>query len=113
MTGVQTCALPIFADIFYNNCFKNGILPIALESEIVDQLFEQVAATEGYTLMIDLAAQTVTSPSAQKFSFTLDAFRKHCLLHGLDDIDLTLQRVDEIKSFEQKHRATSPWLFAD
>ncbi len=111
--GFRTIIAPSFADIFYNNCFKNGILPIVLDSDIVDQLFKQVAANEGYALTIDLVAQTVTDPAGQQFSFTLDAFRKHCLLHGLDDIDLTLQHVDAIKSFEQKHRAASPWLFAD
>ncbi|MBN4073662.1 3-isopropylmalate dehydratase small subunit [bacterium AH-315-E07] len=111
--GFRSVVAPSFADIFYNNCFKNGILPIVLDSEIVEQLFSEVAECEGYALTIDLDAQTVITPAGQQFDFAIDNFRKHCLLHGLDDIGLTLQQVDAIKSFEKKHRATSPWLFSD
>lgn len=110
--GFRSVIAPSFADIFYNNCFKNGLLPIVLGAGIVEQLFGEVADAEGYALEIDLEAQTVATPSGEKFEFTIDAFRKHCLLHGLDDIGLTLQHVDAIKSFEMKHRAESPWLFS-
>ncbi len=109
--GFRSIIASSFADIFYNNCFKNGILPIVLDAEKVDQLFKEVVETKGYYLAINLAAQTVTTPTDEKFDFSIDRFRKHCLLHGLDDIDLTLQQIDAIKSFEKKHSAASPWLF--
>jgi len=106
-----TCVIaPSFADIFYNNCFKNGILPIVLDDAIVDQLFSESAATEGYTLNVDLEAQTVTTPSGQSFAFEVDAFRKHCLLNGLDDIGLTLIDADAIRAYEDKRREQAPWL---
>jgi len=106
-----TCVIaPSFADIFYNNCFKNGILPIVLDEAIVDQLFNESAATEGYTLNVDLEAQTVTTPSGQSFAFEVDAFRKHCLLNGLDDIALTLIDADVIQAYEDKRRGQAPWL---
>ncbi len=111
--GFRSVIAPSFADIFYNNCFKNGLLPIVLAPRIVDQLFKEVVAAEGYSLAIDLDAQSLTTPSGEKFDFSIDNFRKHCLLHGLDDIDLTLQQVDAIKSFEKKHSEASPWLFSD
>ncbi|MBL4850897.1 MAG: 3-isopropylmalate dehydratase small subunit [Gammaproteobacteria bacterium] len=111
--GFRSIIAPSFADIFYNNCFKNGILPIVLAAENVDQLFKETAETKGYCLAIDLETQTVMTPASQKFDFSIDNFRKHCLLHGLDDIDLTLQQLDAIKSFEAKHRAASPWLFTN
>jgi len=110
--GFRSIITPSFADIFYNNCFKNGILPIVLDTDSIDLLFKEVAETKGYCLAIDLAAQRVTTPAGQKFDFSIDHFRKHCLLHGIDDIDLTLQQVDAIKSFEAKHSVVSPWLFA-
>ena len=103
---------PSFADIFYNNSFKNGLLPIVLSDEQVDALFAQCQATEGYALTVDLAAQTVTRPDGVQYSFEIDAFRKHCLLHGLDDIGLTLQERDAIAAFEARHQAAQPWLFA-
>jgi len=109
--GFKVIIAPSFADIFFNNCFKNGMLPIVLSAEIVDALFGQVAANEGYRLDVDLAAQTVTTPSGEVYPFEVDAFRKHCLLNGLDDIGLTMQQQDKIKAFEAKHCQSQPWLF--
>jgi len=107
-----TCVIaPSFADIFYNNCFKNGILPIVLDHAIVDQLFNECIASEGYSLNIDLAAQTVTTPSGRSFSFEVDAFRKHCLLSGLDDIGLTLTEAEAIRNYEATRKQAAPWLF--
>jgi 3-isopropylmalate/(R)-2-methylmalate dehydratase small subunit len=100
-----------FADIFYNNCFKNGLLPIVLEPEAVDRLFREAEAQEGYRLNIDLDAQTVTTPSGSSLGFAVDAFRKYRLLNGLDDIGLTLEHVDEIKAYEARRRQEAPWLF--
>ena len=109
--GFKVIIASSFADIFFNNCFKNGMLPIVLSADIVDTLFKQVDANEGYTLNVDLKAQTVTSPSGAVYPFEVDAFRKHCLLNGLDDIGLTMQQQDKIKAFEAKHRQVQPWLF--
>jgi 3-isopropylmalate/(R)-2-methylmalate dehydratase small subunit len=109
--GFKVIIASSFADIFFNNCFKNGMLPIVLSADIVDSLFKQVDANEGYTLNVDLKAQTVTSPSGAVYPFEVDAFRKHCLLNGLDDIGLTMQQQDKIKAFEAKHRQVQPWLF--
>lgn len=109
--GFKVIIAPSFADIFFNNCFKNGMLPIVLSADIVDALFKQVSANEGYKLDIDLAAQTVTTPAGDVYPFEVDAFRKHCLLNGLDDIGLTMQQQDKIKAFEAKHRQAQPWLF--
>lgn len=109
--GFRSVIAPSFADIFYNNCFKNGLLPIVLNDEIVDQLFKEMYATEGYQLTIDLAAQRVQTPSGETFAFDVDAFRKHCLLNGLDDIGLTLEHADAIRAYETKRRAEAPWLF--
>ena len=109
--GFRTVIAPSFADIFFNNSFKNGLLPIILKDEEVDALFQQTEATEGYQLTVDLAAQTVTRPDGVQYSFEIDAFRKHCLLNGLDDIGLTLQDQEAIKAFEAKHQQNSPWLF--
>jgi len=110
--GFKVVIAPSFADIFFNNCFKNGMLPIVLKDEIVDKIFKEVFASEGYSLNIDLAKQTVTTPAGESYTFEIDAFRKHCLLNGLDDIGLTMQKQDLIKAFEQKHRSVQPWLFA-
>ena len=110
--GFKVIIAPSFADIFFNNCFKNGMLPIVLGADIVDALFKQVFANDGYQLDIDLAAQTVTTPAGQAYHFEVDPFRKHCLLNGLDDIGLTMQQQDKIKAFEAKHRQAQPWLFA-
>ncbi len=109
--GFRAIIAPSFADIFYNNCFKNGILPIILDAGIVDQLFRETEATEGYRLTIDLPGQKVTTPSGKSFSFEVDEFRKYCLLNGLDDIGLTLQQVDDIRAYEERRKAEAPWLF--
>ncbi len=111
--GFRVVIAPSFADIFHNNSFKNGLLPIVLAEDEVDALFAQVEATPGYALAIDLDAQTVTRPDGVVHRFEVDAFRKHCLLHGLDDIGLTLQQADAIRAFEARHRAAQPWLFAE
>ncbi|SDS14086.1 3-isopropylmalate/(R)-2-methylmalate dehydratase small subunit [Halopseudomonas xinjiangensis] len=109
--GFRAVLAPSFADIFYNNSFKNGLLPIVLTEEEMDELFTQAEAQEGYRLTVDLDTQTVTRPDGQQYSFEIDAFRKHCLLNGLDDIGLTLQDGDAIASFEARHKASQPWLF--
>lgn len=109
--GFRCVIAPSFADIFYNNSFKNGLLPIVLKQEEVDALFAQVEANEGYNLTIDLDQQKVTRPDGISYRFEVDAFRKHCLFNGLDDIGLTLQDQEAIKAFEAKHKASQPWLF--
>ncbi len=109
--GFRAIIAPSFADIFYNNSFKNGLLPIILSVAEVNELFAQVQATEGYQLTIDLAAQTVTRPDGVQYSFEVDAFRKHCLLNGLDDIGLTLQDAEQIREFEVAYKKANPWLF--
>ena len=110
--GFRALIGPSFADIFYNNCFKNGLLPIRLPVAEVDTLFEQCLKTPGYRLHIDLAAQTITRPDGQILGFEVDPFRKECLLNGWDDIGLTLRYTDEIRAFEEKLRQEQPWLFA-
>ncbi|WP_447928829.1 3-isopropylmalate dehydratase small subunit [Vreelandella sp. EE27] len=109
--GFRVVIAPSFADIFYNNAFKNGILLITLAEEQVEQLFQEVETIEGYRLDIDLEGQRVTTPGGDSFAFEVDAFRKHCLLEGLDDIGITLKDEDAIRAFEQKHKAARPWLF--
>lgn len=109
--GIRCLIAPSFADIFFNNCFKNGILPIELDEATVDGLFNSVDATEGYALAIDLESQQITTPEGDVIAFEVDSFRKHCLLNGLDDIALTLEEADTIKAFEQRHQQSSPWLF--
>ena len=109
--GIRAIIAPSYADIFYNNCFKNGILPIVLDAKLVEQLFREVQATPGYQLTFDLSAQTVTTPAGQKMAFAVDGFRKHCLLHGLDDIGLTLEHVDDIRAYENRRKQSAPWLF--
>ncbi|WP_415885061.1 3-isopropylmalate dehydratase small subunit [Neptuniibacter sp. QD37_6] len=109
--GIRSVIAPSFAEIFYNNCFKNGLLPIILSEEQVDQLFKEVAASEGYELTVDLENQVVKTPSGEEMAFEIDDFRKHCLLNGLDDIGLTLQHADDIKAYEEKRRQSDPWLF--
>jgi 3-isopropylmalate/(R)-2-methylmalate dehydratase small subunit len=109
--GFRAILAPSFADIFYNNSFKNGLLPIVLNKAAIDTLFAQCDASEGYTLHIDLATQTVTHPDGVAHTFNVDAFRKHCLLNGLDDIGLTLQDQAAIQAFETRHRNAQPWLF--
>jgi 3-isopropylmalate/(R)-2-methylmalate dehydratase small subunit len=109
--GFRAVIAPSFADIFFNNSFKNGLLPIALEATVVDDLFKRVSANNGLELSIDLAAQTVSCGDEVIASFELDEFRKHCMLNGLDDIALTLQHADEIKTYEEKRKQSAPWLF--
>jgi 3-isopropylmalate/(R)-2-methylmalate dehydratase small subunit len=109
--GLRCIIAPSFADIFYNNCFKNGVLPIVLDAHLVDRLFVEMYASPGYELKIDLAQQVVQTPSGEQLGFEVDAFRKHCLLNGLDDIALTLESADAIRAYEQRWRAQSPWLF--
>ncbi|MGN7613891.1 3-isopropylmalate dehydratase small subunit [Magnetococcales bacterium HHB-1] len=109
--GFRVVIAPSFADIFFNNCFKNGILPITLAAETVDQLFKEVEAKEGYQLAVDLQEQKITTPSGQEISFEIDPFRRHCLLNGLDDIALTLQQIKEIEAFEAKHKTAAAWAF--
>jgi len=110
--GFQAVIAPSFADIFYNNSLKNGLVLIKLDSKVVDRLFREVEATKGYRLAVDLEQQSVTTPDGESFGFEIDPFRKQCILNGLDDIGLTLKHADEIKAFEAKHRQRQPWLFA-
>ena len=111
--GFRAIVAPSYADIFYNNCFKNGILPVVLPEEVVDQLFVQALANEGYKLTVDLGSQIVTTPANETYSFEVDTDRKHRLLNGLDDIGLTLQYAEDIRAFELQHQQRSPWLFAE
>ncbi len=111
--GFRTIIAPSYADIFFNNCFKNGMLPVILTESEVDELFKECEANVGFTLTVDLENQKVISPSGKEYHFEVDAFRKHCLLNGLDDIGLTLQHADDIKAFEKKAKADRPWVFAE
>lgn len=110
--GFRVIIAPSFADIFFNNCFKIGLLPIVLDSKILDLIFVEVAMHPGYQLTVDLQNQSVRTPDHKIFEFEIDIFRKHCLLNGLDEIGLTLQHADKIKDFEDKRREQQPWLFA-
>lgn len=109
--GFRVVIAPSYADIFFNNCFKNGLLPIVLDEAIVDELFSAMYANEGYELSIDLETQVVQTPEGKSYSFEVDEFRKHCMLNGFDEISLTLQEADKIKQYEEKLKARSPWLF--
>ena len=109
--GLSCVIAPSFADIFYNNCFKNGILPITLLDEQMDQLFEDAQGQLGFELTVDLEAGLITGGSAGDIAFSVDSFRRHCLLHGLDDIGLTLEKTSQIKRYEQKRQQQAPWLF--
>ncbi|MGM0534667.1 MAG: 3-isopropylmalate dehydratase small subunit [Pseudomonadota bacterium] len=111
--GFRVVIAPSFADIFYNNAFKNGLLLVTLPEESVDRLFAEVEANEGYRLDVDLENQRVITPSGEILEFEVDAFRKQCLLEGLDDIGITLKDEDAIRAFEEKHRAARPWLFRE
>ncbi len=104
--GFRALIAPSFADIFYNNCFKNGLLPITLPDEQVDELFRRTYAHPGYRLTVDLEAQTLSDDFGLTLTFQIEAFRKYCLLNGLDDIGLTLQHEDKIRAFEEKHQVT-------
>jgi 3-isopropylmalate/(R)-2-methylmalate dehydratase small subunit len=109
--GFRAVIAPSFADIFFNNCFKNGVLPIVLNEAQVEQLFNEVKAFPGYRLVIDLEKQLVTTSNGSvAYPFEVDAFRKYCLLNGLDDIGLTLQHADKIRAFEERYLASQPWL---
>ena len=108
--GFRAILAPSFADIFFSNCFKNGLLPIVLPNETIDRLFKSIYANKGYALTIDLENQFVVLPSNEKISFQVDAFRKHCLMHGLDDIGLTMQHSESIKAFEQDYYQKNSWL---
>jgi len=111
--GFRVIIAPSFADIFYSNCFKNGILPIVLNEETVDDLFNLVQQNSGCRLVVDLNNQLITMPDGSTISFDVDGFRKHCLLQGLDDIGLTLQHVDAIHAYEKERNKVTPWLFTD
>ena len=110
--GFRAVIAASFADIFFNNCFKNGLLPIVLGASEVDRLFGEVAPNSGYRLTVDLDAQTVVTPSGTTFRFEIDAFRKYCLLNGLDEIGLTLKNADKIRAYEEQRKAREPWIFA-
>jgi len=110
--GFRAIIAPSYADIFYNNSFKNGLLPIVLDEKTVDRLFKETEANDGYQLTVDLENQKVVTPSGEEIALEVDDFRRHCLLNGLDDIGLTLQDADEIRAYEEKRRASSPWLFS-
>lgn len=109
--GFRCVIAPSFADIFYNNCFKNGVLPIALDEAVVSGLFDEMYANEGYEITVDLQRQRVLTPAGDEIAFEVDDFRRHCLLEGLDEIGLTLKSADVIRNYEQKWRQQSPWLF--
>lgn len=109
--GFQAVIAPSFADIFFNNSLKNGLLLIKLDTKIIDQLFKETADKEGYRLAVDLEQQTVSTPSGQSFKFDIDPFRKDCIMNGLDDIGLTLAHADKIRAFEARHKTAQPWLF--
>ena len=110
--GLRALIAPSYADIFYNNCCNNGLLPIVLDAAIVDQLFREAQSVSGYRLTVDLEAQTVTTPGAHGFRFEIDPFYKNHLLEGLDEIGRTLKHADEIRAYEAKRRAEQPWLFS-
>ena len=111
--GIRVTIAPSYGDIFYNNCFKNGLLPIIQDKEIVDTLFEQAKANVGFHLKVDLPEQTVTTPGNDVFKFEIDAGMKHRLLNGLDDIGITLQHADDIEQYEARRRNEAPWLFTE
>ncbi len=110
--GFKVILAPSFADIFFNNCFKNGILPIVLDEAVIDGLFPKATGDQAMEMTVDLDAQELRLGDGESISFEVDEFRKHCLLEGLDDIGLTLRHSDEIKDFEEKRREQAPWVFA-
>jgi len=109
--GFRVIIAPGYADIFFNNCFKNGLLPIVLNKDLVDQLFNEVESTPGYSLTVDLITQTIKKPDGSSIAFKVDSFRKDCLLNGLDDIGITLKDADAISRFENNWRQQAPWYF--
>ena len=110
--GFRVILAPSFADIFFNNCFKNGLLPIVLDENIIEDLFHQVESRSGYSLKVDLEKQLISKPDGELIHFEVDEFRKNCLINGLDDIGLTLDSREEIKSFEDSWKISSPWYFS-
>lgn len=110
--GIRVIIAPSFADIFFSNTSKNGILAITLEEKLINKLFAQVEASPGYQLKVDLPAQMITLPDGENIPFDIDGFKKHCLLEGLDDIGLTLQHTEEIQAYEAKRKQEAPWLFS-
>jgi len=111
--GFRVVIAPSFADIFFNNCFKNGILPVVLDAGVVDGLFAKAVGAEALSLMVDLEAQRLVLPDGESIAFDVDEFRKYCLLNGLDDIGLTLRHVDDIHTYEARRRQEAPWLFSE
>lgn len=109
--GFRAIIAPSFADIFYNNCFKNGLLPIVFEEEKIDQLFREAGANPGFALTVDLERQRIIKADGTEWAFEVDDFRRHCLLHGLDDIGVTLEDADAIQAYEARRRREAPWLF--
>ena len=109
--GFRAILAPSYADIFFNNCFKNGLLPIVLDKATISALFTEVEANQGYQLEVDLEQQTIIKPDGSTIEFSVDAFRKNCLLNGLDDIGLTLEESETIRNFEKSWRSTAPWYF--
>jgi 3-isopropylmalate/(R)-2-methylmalate dehydratase small subunit len=109
--GIRAVIAPSFADIFFNNSFKNGLLPLVLGPNDVDDLFKAVDENQGYELTVDLEKQQVLTPEGRSYSFEVDEFRKYCLLNGLDDIGLTLEHADDIHAYEEKRNQSAPWLF--
>jgi 3-isopropylmalate/(R)-2-methylmalate dehydratase small subunit len=109
--GFRAIIAPSFADIFYNNCFKNGLLPIVLNEVEIDDLFREAAAADGFSLSVDLERQVITKQDGAELPFEVDSFRRHCLLNGLDDIGVTLEDADAIREYEARRRQDAPWLF--
>lgn len=109
--GIRVLLAPRFADIFFNNCFKNGLLPIVLSPDLIEQLFNEVEYNPGYTLRVDLPSQTICTSTGMSIAFNVDASRKHRLLEGLDDIGMTLKNADRIRAYETQQRTLTPWLF--
>lgn len=110
--GIRVIIAPSYADIFFSNSSKNGILAITLDEQLIDKLFEQVQSTPGYQLKVDLPEQTITLPDGETIRFEIGGFKKHCLLEGLDDIGLTLQHTADIEAYEEKRKQEAPWLFS-
>ena len=111
--GVKVIIASSFADIFFNNCFKNGLLPLVLSEDVIDVLFDSIKDEPGYMLEVDLASQNIIAPDGTQHSFDIESFRKYCLVNGFDDIDLTLQHKKDISEFEASHKQRMPWLFED
>ena len=111
--GIKVIIASSFADIFFNNCFKNGLLPIVLSEDTIDVLFESIKDEPGYMLEVDLESQTIITPDGMQHSFDIESFRKYCLINGFDDIDLTLRHKKNISEFEATHKQRMPWLFED